>query len=1071
MGGSARNIYAPRRSHARESARSGKAAERTDRDRQGLAVLSAIFGIFLAVVGGTSCTAKQTSPGGLEVIVATDLETPQSFDTISVHISQQTASGGWNTLLNESRPVPAEVRLPAMYSIEAGSSPDQEALIQVIAIKDGVTLVERDVQLQVPTTRVAELPIVLSAVCVGVACPSGESCDPKSSACRTDIVVTSTLPTFEPGDQFKFDAGALVVIGPMGAKDAGPVDDAPTDAGPDASPDATVGSCTPGSLQCSGLQPQECGADGQWTSPGASCTYACALGACTGSCMPGTKQCDSDGLQTCGSDGNWATAVPCTNQACVGGACVGQCAPQSTECADGGVATCSASGAWAAATPCTSQACLGGQCSGSCSPSTTECSGNGVQQCDPNGMWGSVTACTNQACMGGECVGTCTPTNLQCNGLQPQKCDATGTWQANGATCPFVCGGGVCSGACTPSATQCSGLQPQKCDATGAWQANGAACPFVCGGGTCSGSCSPGTSECNGSQPEKCDATGSWQTNGAACAHVCSGGSCSGTCTPGALQCNGLQPQKCDSTGTWQSNGAACPYVCGGGTCSGSCTPGALQCSTLQPQKCDSTGTWQSNGAACPFVCSGGSCTGSCSPGSLQCTGQQPQQCSGAGAWVSNGAACSNQACVSGSCTGVCTPGSTICSGGTGQQTCTTSGAWGTTQQCAVTCLSNACQTVKAISTGLGSQTCALMSGGGVQCWGYNEEGEVGNGTAGANTATPGPVTNLSSGAKAVATGGNFSCALMTSGTVSCWGSNSLGQLGNGSTTGSDVPVQVSGLSGVTAITTGNTHACALLSNGSIDCWGENDYGAVGNGSTTGPQQCVSGSSATVCSTSPVQVQGITNAIAIGAGGNITCAVLANNTMDCWGLGALGTIGISETQNSATPVAISGLSGVTGLAVGLGTVCALVSGGTVDCWGSDYYAQLGNGTAAEVVASPAPVMNLTGAVAISAGYVGVCALLSNGTVDCWGDNSDGEIGTGSTTGPQQCPSGAGGFQCADQATAVSSLSGATAISTGSSTSCALLSGGNAVCWGYGGSGTLGNNTTTAAQTTPSAVVW
>jgi alpha-tubulin suppressor-like RCC1 family protein len=363
------------------------------------------------------------------------------------------------------------------------------------------------------------------------------------------------------------------------------------------------------------------------------------------------------------------------------------------------------------------------------------------------------------------------------------------------------------------------------------------------------------------------------------------------------------------------------------------------------------------------------------------------------------------------------------------------------------------------------------MSGGGVQCWGYNNDGEVGNGTAGANTATPGPVSGISSGATAVATGGNFSCALLTGGTVSCWGNNGIGQLGNGSTTNSSVPVQVSGLSGATAIATGSSHACAIQSNGSIVCWGSNAYGELGNGSSTGPQACVSGSTSNVCSTTPVQVQGITNAIAIGAGQNITCALLSNNTMDCWGLGANATIGISSSQSSATPVSVSGLSGVTSIAVGSGTVCALLSGGTVDCWGSDYYAQLGNGTANEVVASPAPVMKLSGAVAISAGYVSVCALLSNGTVDCWGTNGDGEIGTGSTTGPETCSSASGTFSCANVATPVSVVSGATAITTGSNGSCALLSTGNADCWGYGGSGTLGNNSFTSSVPTPGPVVW
>jgi alpha-tubulin suppressor-like RCC1 family protein len=98
-------------------------------------------------------------------------------------------------------------------------------------------------------------------------------------------------------------------------------------------------------------------------------------------------------------------------------------------------------------------------------------------------------------------------------------------------------------------------------------------------------------------------------------------------------------------------------------------------------------------------------------------------------------------------------------------------------------------------------------------------------------------------------------------------------------------------------------------------------------------------------------------------------------------------------------------------------------------------------------------------------------VLSNGTVDCWGDNTDGEAGTGSTTGPESCPSGSGTFNCADVATPVAGLSGAVAVSSGDGANCALLSSGKAVCWGEGDYGTLGNNAFVAANPAPVPIVW
>jgi alpha-tubulin suppressor-like RCC1 family protein len=139
--------------------------------------------------------------------------------------------------------------------------------------------------------------------------------------------------------------------------------------------------------------------------------------------------------------------------------------------------------------------------------------------------------------------------------------------------------------------------------------------------------------------------------------------------------------------------------------------------------------------------------------------------------------------------------------------------------------------TVIGIAAGEG-HTCALIEGGTVKCWGWNNEGQLGRGTTGGEFGVPGDVTGLTN-VTSIKAGGRHTCALLESGEVRCWGRNNQGQLGNGANADSDVPVSVSGLTNVTAITGGNDHTCALLDSNEVRCWGENGDGQLGNNSTT----------------------------------------------------------------------------------------------------------------------------------------------------------------------------------------------------------------------------------------------
>jgi alpha-tubulin suppressor-like RCC1 family protein len=342
------------------------------------------------------------------------------------------------------------------------------------------------------------------------------------------------------------------------------------------------------------------------------------------------------------------------------------------------------------------------------------------------------------------------------------------------------------------------------------------------------------------------------------------------------------------------------------------------------------------------------------------------------------------------------------------------------------------------------SQTCAMRADGTTRCWGSNGSGQLGNGTT-SDRATPGVVTGLAGSvtAREIAAGANHTCAVRADSTVACWGGNGSGQLGDGGNTSKNAPSRVPGLDGVVALAAGSAHTCALLADGTVRCWGAGASGQLGDGGTSNRS-------------SPVTVGGLTNAVAIAAGSFHTCAARVDGTVRCWGANAKGQIGDGSRTNRPTPTVVSGATLTVALAAGGEHTCMLNVVGIGTCWGAGASGQTGDGFTFDHLTPGAGV--IADAVGIAAGDLHGCAVRADGGASCWGANANGQLGFATLF---EVPSLTAG--------SVNTLPATTSrIAAGAFHTCTVQADSTARCWGDNSKGQIGDGTTTS-KFTPTTV--
>jgi alpha-tubulin suppressor-like RCC1 family protein len=343
-----------------------------------------------------------------------------------------------------------------------------------------------------------------------------------------------------------------------------------------------------------------------------------------------------------------------------------------------------------------------------------------------------------------------------------------------------------------------------------------------------------------------------------------------------------------------------------------------------------------------------------------------------------------------------------------------------------------------------GYHTCAITRDGQGFCWGANSFGQVGDGSVATPVTRPVAVTGTHAFVM-ISVMSSASCGVTVAGMALCWGRNSSGQLGDGTLTDRSIPAAVSSALRYLRITAANQHACGVAATGATLCWGLNTSGQLGDGSLTNQL-------------TPVAVSGNIAWRTLGAGATSTCGISTANTVYCWGNNQFGQLGAGLVPFRTTPVAVAGGLTFASLAAGGSSTCGLVAT-TLRCWGNNAFGQLGIGAVGAPRSTPAIVTGSNSYAQVVVGNNHACALSAqSNNAFCWGGNDFGQVGDSTIGENRSVP------------TAVSGSPAFAQIVLGLKASCGLGAGGAVRCWGRNSEGQLGDGSTTT-RTSPVSVVW
>ena len=341
------------------------------------------------------------------------------------------------------------------------------------------------------------------------------------------------------------------------------------------------------------------------------------------------------------------------------------------------------------------------------------------------------------------------------------------------------------------------------------------------------------------------------------------------------------------------------------------------------------------------------------------------------------------------------------------------------------------------ISSG-GAHICAILDDSDLQCWGDNTFGQLGDGTTADRQVLTSVGLDSARTAVSISSGQDHTCAVLDNGEIQCWGRNNFGQLGDGTNSHSNSPVEAS-IGGVPVqLSSGDWHTCAILDDASMKCWGRNTHGQLGDGTN-------SDSSAPVSVNLPGE-----KFLAVSAGSNHTCAISDSWSLKCWGANQNGQLGTGTTTPSNSPSTVTLGGSVVAVSAGGAHTCVILDGsgsGDVKCWGDNAFGQLGDGTANQQNDASIVAASVSGAISIDVGRRHTCIVSSSDSLHCWGGSGKGQVGDGSTSTQITSPT----------EIALGQNHGAVSVTSGESYTCVVASNDLPKCWGGVGSDeSLGN---------------